>query len=107
MVPDGTTPDRDRFFADLAHDLLNALAAIRGQAQLTRRRIRRVDRLSRDHIAGDLERIDAHVERMTGLIDGHHGAERPPRPGGASKWRAAIRPSGDGDAPAGDRGGRR
>ena len=106
MVSDGITPDRDRRLTDLAYDLLNVLAAIRGQAQMTHRRIGRVDRLSRDHIASDLERIGVHTERMTGLIDGLHGAARPPRPDGAPTGWPSARPKRHGSRPARDRGER-
>jgi len=110
MVSDNPTPerdrDRDRSLSALAYDLLNVLTAIRGQAQTTHRRIGRVDRLSRDHIASDLERIGVHTERMTGLIDGLHGAARPPRSDGAPTGVPSARPKPQGRRPAPDRGER-
>ena len=88
MTPETDRPGQDRRLADLAYDLLNAVSAIRARAQLTRRRIFRVEELSRDHIGADLEQIEAQTQRLTGLIDPMHGgarlAPRPPRPGGAT-----------------------
>lgn len=55
--------------AEIAHDVLNAVAAIQARAQLTRRRVGRVDDLSRDHIGADLAQIEAHAQRLTALID--------------------------------------
>jgi len=52
----------------LGHDLANALAAIRGRAQATRRRIERVDTLNRDHIAADLGQIEQQADRLAALL---------------------------------------
>jgi hypothetical protein len=43
---------------------LNHLTAIRCRAQATRRRVRRVDRLSRAHIAADLALIEARSDAL-------------------------------------------
>lgn len=73
MTPNPQRTNEEGRLADLAYDLLNVVAAIRGRAQLTRRRIFRVDDLSRDHIGADLEQIEAHAQRLTGLIGPLHG----------------------------------
>lgn len=52
----------------LGHELANALAAIRGRAQVTRRRIERVDTLNRDHIAADLGQIEQQADRLAALL---------------------------------------
>ena len=54
--------------ANCALDLLDALTAIKGRAQVTRRRVLRVDRLSREHIAADLGQIEDQVSRMAALL---------------------------------------
>jgi hypothetical protein len=75
MPEDDPVPtDAARRLADLAYDLLNVAAAIRGRAQQTRRRIHRVDELSRDHIGSDLEQIEVHVARLVALIAPLHDA---------------------------------
>ena len=50
------------------HELVDHLTAIRGRAQATRRRVRRVDRLSREHIAADLAQIEARADALTELL---------------------------------------
>lgn len=92
MTPNPERSDEEGRLADLAYDVLNVVAAIRARAQLTRRRIHRVDDLSRDHIGADLEQIEAHAQRLTGLIgslqDGRGGdtdaAGHQPAPAGAT-----------------------
>lgn len=69
MTPDPNRPEEEGPMAEIAHDVLNAVAAIRARAQLTRRRVGRVDDLSRDHIGADLAQIEAHAQRLTVLID--------------------------------------
>ena len=63
MVQDGgQTDDLDA----LAHDLLNLLAAIKGQAQLGARDVRRRD--DADPILPRLAAIDAQVDAAAGLV---------------------------------------
>jgi hypothetical protein len=50
------------------HELLDHLTAIRGRAQATRHRVRRVDRLSRAHIAADLAAIEARADALAALL---------------------------------------
>lgn len=52
----------------LAHDVLNAIAAISGRAQMMRRRIERVDHLNRDHLAADLRTIEAQAAEASTLV---------------------------------------
>ena len=49
-------------------DLANVLTAIRARAQATRRRVGRVDRLSRAHIAADLAQIEAQTDKLAALL---------------------------------------
>ncbi|HET7092547.1 MAG TPA: PAS domain-containing sensor histidine kinase, partial [Thermomicrobiales bacterium] len=60
---------QEAFVAAAAHDLKNPLAAIRGQAQLLRRRLRKGEPLSPERLEQGIEGIDAAAGRMTGLID--------------------------------------
>ena len=76
MDSESNRANQDRRLANLAYDLLNAVAAIRARAQLTRRRIHRVETLSRDHIGSDLEQIESQTLRLTRLIDPLHGGSR-------------------------------
>jgi signal transduction histidine kinase len=60
---------RDEFLATVSHDLKNPLAAIKGRAQILRRRI---DRLPADEIerfAAGLDAIDFSADRMTRIIN--------------------------------------
>lgn len=70
-----------------SHELLNALTAIKTRAQVTRRRVLRIDHLSRTHIAADLVQIDAQVSRLAAFLHGPNGALTGPRrpPGGTSE----------------------
>ena len=74
---DETHPANGRQSRRLAAlDLYDALTAIKGRAQVTRRRVLRVDRLSREHIAADLGAIDDQASRMAALLrDLPEGAE--------------------------------
>jgi hypothetical protein len=63
--------DADLLWPDAArrwHDLVDLLTAIRGRAQATRRRVGRVDRLSREHIAGDLAQIEAVADKQVAAL---------------------------------------
>jgi signal transduction histidine kinase len=75
-MPPDHPPDLDAAPADapavLRHDLKGALTAIRGQAQLVARRLRRPDGLDADERAAllaRLERIDASVVALAARID--------------------------------------
>ncbi|HEU5432853.1 MAG TPA: ATP-binding protein, partial [Thermomicrobiales bacterium] len=59
----------EAFVAAAAHDLKNPLAAIRGQAQLLRRRLRKGETISPERLEQAIDGIDAAAGRMTGLID--------------------------------------
>lgn len=48
--------------------LVDALAAVRGRAQMTRRRVERAPHLSRAHIAADLAWIEAQTDRLATLL---------------------------------------
>lgn len=50
------------------HELMNALTAIRGRAQATRRRVERAKRLSRAEIVSDLVQIEARTDRLAALL---------------------------------------
>lgn len=60
-------PGDERRLAELAHALIDGVAAIHGRAQFVRRRVGRVDRLSREHIAADMARIERDAARLVGL----------------------------------------
>jgi signal transduction histidine kinase len=60
---------RDEFLAAASHDLKNPLAAIKGIAQLLRRRARRMSAPEAQGFADGLQRIDSTITRMTHLID--------------------------------------
>ena len=62
---------QDAFLHAAAHDLRNPLAAVRGQAQLLRRRIRRVGVSDSDAARFDegLANLEDAVSRMASLID--------------------------------------
>lgn len=85
MTPQTERDDEAGRAADVAHDVLNAVATIRARAQMTRRRVGRIDDLSRDHIGADLAQIEAQAQRLIGLID------------------RLCRIDGGGDGPTGDR----
>ena len=51
-----------------ASDRLNALAAIKGRAQLARRRVLRAKRLDRRRIAADLGAVEALADRLAALL---------------------------------------
>ena len=67
-APRPPTPEPAASLDERALDLLDALAAIKGRAQVTRRRVLRVEHLDRHHIAEDLRQIDDQVGRMTELV---------------------------------------
>ena len=83
-----------------ALDLLDALTAIKGRAQIARRRVLRVDRLSREHIAADLGEIDDQVSRMaallrdlpgeSGLTEGSESTDQPATGRGEESSRAPV-----------------
>jgi signal transduction histidine kinase len=60
---------RDEFFATASHDLKNPLGVIKGIAQLLQRRARRATSAEGQGFLNGLQRIDATVTKMTGLID--------------------------------------
>ena len=60
---------RDAVLADLAHDLKNPLAIIRGGAQLLQARARRGRPLEPDWLAARLEQIVGATARMAALVD--------------------------------------
>ena len=51
-------PRRPPVPGDTLDDALDAAVIVRARAQLTHRRVLRVDRLSREHIAADLAQIE-------------------------------------------------
>jgi hypothetical protein len=59
---------------------MDVLAAIRGRAQATRRRVERVDTLSRDQIAADLHQIEVQADRLAALVQ-DMAVTPPPRAG--------------------------
>ncbi len=60
---------QEEFLSSLAHDLKNPLTALRGQAQLLLRRIRRGEPPDLDRLSAGLDGIDAAAVRMTRLLD--------------------------------------
>jgi signal transduction histidine kinase len=60
---------RDQFMASVAHDLKNPLGAIKGHAQLLRRRASRPDPPPVDALVEGLSRIEAMVTRTVSQID--------------------------------------
>jgi signal transduction histidine kinase len=60
--------ERGVFIASLSHDLKNPLGAIRAQAQLLRRRLRR-GTTTPEGLEQGLDMIDATIIRMTGQLD--------------------------------------
>jgi hypothetical protein len=57
------------------HDLVDLLTAIRGRAQATRRRVQRVNRLNREHIAADLALIEARTDKIVALLLAEEGPQ--------------------------------
>ncbi len=87
------THDIDR----IAHDVINTVAAISGRAQLTRRRIEKLDILSRDHIAADLRLIEEQAARAGALVEACRAAAGKQAPGADSPGlRRPPTMSGDG-----------
>jgi GAF domain-containing protein len=60
---------RDEFLAAVSHDLKNPLGAVKGNAQLLQRIVRRSTAPEAERVADGLRRIDAVVTRATRLID--------------------------------------
>lgn len=60
---------QEEFLSSLAHDLKNPLTALRGQAQLMLRRLRRGEPANSERFVTGLESIDAAGVRMTRLLD--------------------------------------
>ena len=60
---------QEEFLSALAHDLMNPLASVRGQAQILRRRIARGEPLDETRLNTGLEGIDVASARMTRLLD--------------------------------------
>ncbi|OLC57928.1 MAG: hypothetical protein AUH85_02055 [Chloroflexi bacterium 13_1_40CM_4_68_4] len=60
---------RDEFLATVSHDLRNPLAAVKGLAQLLRRRVERSSAPELRAFADPLDRIDASATRMKTLLD--------------------------------------
>jgi signal transduction histidine kinase len=60
---------RDEFLASVSHDLKNPLAAIKGRAQILRRRAENLEGEDGEKILTGLENIDSTATRMTRLIN--------------------------------------
>jgi signal transduction histidine kinase len=94
--------EQDTFLHAAAHDLRNPLTAMRGQAQLMRRRMRRVDLPEADAARLDegMAGIEAAAERLGGLIDLllDAGWSSPEKRGERSPGQGAA--AGDGDVAA-------
>ena len=67
----------------LTYELRTALAAAKARAQVTARRVRRIDVLSRDHIAADLAAVSTATDRATALVA--EIEDRPPAPLGGGE----------------------
>ncbi len=70
-------PEPDSQLQSLAHDLINAVAFAKGQAQLLQRRLRRDGAADLDMLIDRLGRIDQSADRMTDLVDGFRRDARP------------------------------
>lgn len=60
---------KDRFLAAVSHDLKNPLMAIKGQAQLSRRRLERRGALEPAQALESLRRIEESAARLTSMVD--------------------------------------
>lgn len=60
---------RDAYLSSISHDLRAPLTTIKGMAQLSLRRARRLDQADAAQVAAALERIDGAANRMIGMID--------------------------------------
>jgi signal transduction histidine kinase len=60
---------RDEFLATVSHDLKNPLAAIKGRAQILRRRVDRLAGDERERFGSGLDAIDVSATRMTKIIN--------------------------------------
>jgi signal transduction histidine kinase len=67
-TPPPSEAEPDGRIENLTHDLLNAVAFVKGQAQLLQRRIRRVDDADLAMLDDRLGRIDRSANRMAELI---------------------------------------
>ena len=68
-------PDPDRRLAEIGHDLLNALAVIKGYSQLVHRQVRRGEPAA--VVLVRLDRIDEQVAVATMLVDALRHLDRP------------------------------
>ncbi len=60
---------RDEFLASISHDLKNPLGAIKGQAQLLQRRVKREHPSATERLVKGLTTIDSLASKMTAQID--------------------------------------
>jgi signal transduction histidine kinase len=60
---------KDRFLAAVSHDLKNPLVAIKGQAQLSRRRLERRGALDPAQALESLRRIEESADRLASMVD--------------------------------------
>jgi signal transduction histidine kinase/DNA-binding response OmpR family regulator len=60
---------RDEFLASISHDLKNPLGAIKGQAQLLQRRVKREHPSATERLVKGLTTIDSLATKMTAQID--------------------------------------
>lgn len=65
----GALQARNAFFSSISHDLKTPLTVIKGQAQLLRRRLGRIDGVDVTWLREGLDNVEATAERMTGLIN--------------------------------------
>ena len=70
-------PEPDSRLQNLAHDLINAVAFVKGQAQLLERRLRRDGATDLDMLVDRLGRIDQSADRMADLVNGLRRDARP------------------------------